>query len=106
MVLGNATQKIQTIVELAEDLYEKVTELREQILELRETLEQTNNRVSNIETELTEQRAILQAIADEHDINSDDILAELDDPDGENQDASDTAESPAATDSEADSSES
>ncbi len=76
MVLGNPSKKIQTIVELAEDLYEKVTELREQLLELRNTLEETNEHVAALEAELDEQRELLAAIASEHGLDPADFRAD------------------------------
>lgn len=74
MVLGSATQKIQTIVELAEDQYEKVTELREELLETQESVQDIHDRIGVIEDELDEQREILEAIASAHDISTDDLF--------------------------------
>lgn len=74
MVLGSATQKIQTIVELAEDLYEKVTELREELLETKDTVRNIDERVTAIERELDEQRVILEEVAADHDISTDDLF--------------------------------
>lgn len=74
MVLGSATQKIQTIVELAEDQYEKVTELREELLETQESVQDIQDRIGVIEDELDEQREILEAIASAHDISTDDLF--------------------------------
>lgn len=76
MVIGSATQKIQTIVELAEDLYERVTELREQVAAMRDTVEDTHDRVVAMETDLEDQRAVVAAIAAEHDIDVDELLDE------------------------------
>lgn len=76
MVLGNASKKIQTIVELAEDLYEKVTELREQLMELRNTLEETNEHVAALEAEVDEQGELLDAIAAEHGLDPADFRAD------------------------------
>lgn len=69
MVLGGATQKIQTIIELAEDLYERVTELREQVIDTKETVEDSNDRIRSIERELDEQRAVIEAIAQDHGVD-------------------------------------
>lgn len=79
MVLGSATQKIQTIVELAEDLYEKVTELREELLETKDTVRNIDERVTAIERELDEQRVILEEVAADHDISTDDLFEDDED---------------------------
>lgn len=78
MVLGGASQKISTIVELAEELYEKVTELREQLAATRETLDGVDDRVRGLEREADEQRAILEAVAAAQGIDVDDVLSDLD----------------------------
>ena len=64
MVLGNAGKKIQTIVELAEELYEKTMELRDQVNALRDTVEETHDRVAALEREIEAQRDLLEAIAE------------------------------------------
>lgn len=63
-MLGNAGQKISRIVDLAEELYERVVELREQVSELRETSRETRDRVVDLEAELATQRALLEALAE------------------------------------------
>jgi chromosome segregation ATPase len=74
MVLGGATQKIQTIVELAEDLYEKVTELREELLDIQETVQPINPQATDLEADLEQHRVILEAIAEEHDISIEELF--------------------------------
>jgi uncharacterized coiled-coil DUF342 family protein len=63
-MLGKAGQKISRIVELAEELYERVVELREQVGELRETTRETRDQVAELEAELATQRALLEALAE------------------------------------------
>ncbi|MDY6817928.1 MAG: DUF5798 family protein [Halobacteriales archaeon] len=77
MVLGNATQKIQTLVELAEELYEKVMEIRQQLVTLKETAGETNERVARLEQEVAEQRAILEALAEREDIDIDATVGDI-----------------------------
>lgn len=74
MVLGDTAKRIQRIVELAEDLYERVNELRRQILALRETVEETSGRVVELEHELDRQRALLEALADDRGIDVEAVL--------------------------------
>lgn len=68
-MIGGATQKIQTVIELAESVYEGVNQLRNQVEELRETVEDTHDRVESIDAELADQRALLEALADESGID-------------------------------------
>lgn len=68
-MLGGATQKISTIVELAEELYDRVNELRQRLEAVDDTVESTGARVEAIEGELAEQRAILEAIAADHGVD-------------------------------------
>lgn len=75
-MLGNAGKKLQRMVDLAEELYERMNQLREQLRDLQGTVEETNERVAAIETEQTAQRALLEAIADERDIDVDAVLDE------------------------------
>lgn len=74
MVIGSVSQKIQTVVELAEELYERVTELREQVAAVRETVEDTHDRVGALERDFARQEALLEAIAEDHGIDPDDIV--------------------------------
>lgn len=68
-MIGGATQKIQTVIELAESVYEGVNQLRDQVEELRATVEDTHDRVESIDAELADQRALLEALADESGID-------------------------------------
>jgi len=68
-MLGDAKKKIQRVVDLAEQLYEKVNELNRRIKDTTETVEDTNARVEDLEAELAEQRAILDALAADRDLD-------------------------------------
>ena len=72
-MIGGATQKIQTVIELAESVYEGVNQLRDQIEELRATVDDTHDRVESIDAELADQRALLEALADESGIDPADL---------------------------------
>lgn len=63
-MLGNAGQKISKVVDLAEQLYERVTDLREQVSDLQATAADTNARVAALEDEVAAQRAALEALAE------------------------------------------
>lgn len=64
MGFGSTAKKLQSVVDMADELYSKLGELREQMSAMRETIETTNDRVEAIETELEDHRAILEAIAE------------------------------------------
>lgn len=76
MGLGSTTKKLQKVADIADDLYTKLNEQREQLQELRSTVEETSDRVEAIDREQTEQRALLEALAEEQGLDTDAILTE------------------------------
>lgn len=74
--LGSTAQKLQTVAEKAEKVYERMNELREEVQETQEAVDETKERVGTVEEELAEQRAVLDAIAEEHEIDVDAVAAE------------------------------
>lgn len=74
--LGSTAQKLQTVAEKAEKVYERMNKLREEVEETQQTVDETKERVGTVEDELAEQRAVLDAIADQHDIDVDAVAAE------------------------------
>lgn len=83
--LGDTKKKIQKMIDAAEDLYAKMNELRAQMDDLRETVETTGRQVDSVERDVEQQRVLIEAIAAEHDIDVDEVLAEaaIDDVDAE-----------------------
>jgi len=73
-MLGNAGKKLQKMVDLAEELYERMNQLREQLRELQTTVEKTNTTVQKIEAEQAEQRALIEAIAADQGVDVDSVL--------------------------------
>lgn len=73
MGFGSTAKKLQTVVDMADDLYAKLSELATQLQTLQDTVDETADRVDTIDHELAEQRELLEAIAAEHDIDTDDI---------------------------------
>lgn len=67
-MLGDAKQKLQRMIELAEELYTNVNDLKERVQETTETVEETNERVADLASEVRAQRVILEALADERDL--------------------------------------
>lgn len=77
MGLGGATEKLQRVANMGEELYGKMNELREQILEVRETVQATGERVAAVENKVDQQGAILEALAEQEGIDVDAILTEV-----------------------------
>jgi MFS superfamily sulfate permease-like transporter len=61
---------------MAEDVYRKLNELREQVTETQQTVIETKERVDGLESEAAEQRALLEAIAEEQGVDLDAVSAE------------------------------
>lgn len=77
MGLGTTAKKLQRVADMAETLYQKVDELRSQVNEVKAHVETTSQRVERIERDLDEQRAVLDALAREQDIDVDSLIAEV-----------------------------
>jgi len=71
MGLGSTTKKIQTLADTAEKMFHRLNEVREQVETTQTTVQDTGDRVQQLETEIVEQRAILEAIATDLDIDLD-----------------------------------
>lgn len=78
MGFGSTAKKLQSVVDMADDLYQKLNEVREQMAAIRETIDTTNDRVGAIETELEQQREILEALAEAEDIELPDTAVDTD----------------------------
>jgi septal ring factor EnvC (AmiA/AmiB activator) len=76
MALGGATKKLQQIVDMAEETYERLNELREQVHQMRRTVIDTNRRVRNLERTVDDQRALIEALARDADVDVKQVLAE------------------------------
>lgn len=76
MGLGSTAKKIQKVADVADKLYTKVNELKEQLDELRGTVEETNEQVDDLERELAEQRALLEALAEDQGLDPDAVSAD------------------------------
>jgi len=77
MGFGSTAKKLQTVVDMADKLYTKLSELKTQLQATQDTVEGTNERVDAIGRELAEQRALLEAIADEQGIDTDAVLDDV-----------------------------
>jgi uncharacterized coiled-coil DUF342 family protein len=76
MGLGTTAKKLQTVAERAEKVYHRMNELREEVRETQQTVNETKSAVESLEDELREQRAVIDAIAEEQGIDAEAIAAE------------------------------
>ncbi|WP_246999863.1 DUF5798 family protein [Halosolutus gelatinilyticus] len=97
MGLGSTAKKLQGLSDRAEAMYKQVQELQKRITNLEEEVDDTHDTVSRMDHQLAEQRALLLAIADEHGLDGERILAEAaideaDDLAAESEGADDTTD--------------
>ncbi|NKE35937.1 hypothetical protein GWG54_08905 [Natronococcus sp. JC468] len=76
MGLGSTAKKIQGLSERAEAMYKQVQELQQRIIHLEEEVDETNDTAQRLDHQLTEQRELLLAIAEEQGIDGEQILAD------------------------------
>lgn len=101
MGLGSTAKKVQKLADLAEKMYKRINHMVEQLQELRETVDETGRRVETIEQELEQHRVLLDAIAEEHDIDVDSAVADAVIQDAEGNDLIADADGGSDTDSAA-----
>jgi len=77
MGLGSTAKKLQQIADMAEDVYARLNQLREQVNETRKTVDETKARVDDMDRELAEQRALVEALAEREGIDVDAITADV-----------------------------
>lgn len=77
MGLGGTAKKIQRVAEKAEQTYEKLTELRKEVDDTQEMVSDTATRVQRLENEMAEQRAVLDAIAEEVGVDREDVSTDV-----------------------------
>lgn len=78
MGLGNTAKKLQQVVDVADDLYAKINDLKSDLAAMRDTIEDTNSRVERVESEVTAQRELLEAIAESEGITLEESEADAD----------------------------
>lgn len=76
MGLGGTAKKIQTLADTAEKMYQRMNDLREQVQATQESVTDTSDRVKRLENEMAEQRALLNAVATELDVDVEKVSAE------------------------------
>ncbi|MDG5760146.1 DUF5798 family protein [Natronococcus sp. A-GB1] len=76
MGLGSTAKKLQGLSERAEAMYKQVQELQQRITNLEEEVDDTHDTVNRMDHQLTEQRELLLAMAEEQGIDGEEILAD------------------------------
>lgn len=101
MALTDTAKRVQKIVEVAEELYERVVELREHVIEIRKKLNTTADTVDGLDRDVAENRALIEAIAAEQGLDPDAIIAEASIEDVEASESSAEGEDTTADDESA-----
>ncbi|MFC7194578.1 DUF5798 family protein [Halosimplex aquaticum] len=84
MPFGDTAKKISRVADIAEKLYERLNQVIEQVQEVRERVERTSDQIESIDRELAEQRVIVEALAEQQDIDVDSLIDEqLPDPEAD-----------------------
>lgn len=68
--MGSTARKIQAVADRAEDLVNQVGDLRERMLALEGTVEENNEAVQELRSEMKEQRRLLEAIAEDRGVEA------------------------------------
>lgn len=76
MGIGTTAKTLQKLADRAESLYKKMSEVREELEHLQRSVEATTTRVARLERSNREERALLEAIAEEHDIDVEQVLTD------------------------------
>jgi vacuolar-type H+-ATPase subunit I/STV1 len=74
MGLGSTAKKLQKVVDIADELYAKLNDLKSDLTAMRDRVEETNDRVADLEAQVEHQQALLEAIAEKEGVD----LAALD----------------------------
>lgn len=77
MGLGSTAKTLQRVADMGEEVYSRLNEVRAQLKQLRDTVEETNEHVASLESEIAEQRAILDALAEKQGVDVESVTAEI-----------------------------
>lgn len=76
MGLGGTAKKMQKLADTAETLYEQIKDLQQRVVNLEESVDESTARLDHLEVASEKQRVLLEAIAAEHDVDVERVLAE------------------------------
>lgn len=102
MGLGDTAKRIQTLADRAEHLIAQLKDVRERVIDLEAGVDETNDRVTELENDSEKQLVLLKAIAREQGIDADEVLAEaaIEEAEGEGSDGDQEVEAAAPADSD------
>ena len=80
MDIAGTKRKIQRVTKVAEESYKKMNEMLERMQEMENELQTTSQQVDHIEYELAEQRALLEAMAEQQGLDIEEVLDTADLP--------------------------
>jgi len=80
MDIGGTAKKVQKATKIAEESYKKMQAMTEQMRALQNDMETTSRQVDEMEFELAQQRALLEAVATKQGLDPAEVLAEADLP--------------------------
>lgn len=76
MGLGSTTKKIQMMADKAEQLYAQLNEVKKQLEDLRVKVDRTHDTVSDLEIKHEQNRAILEALAEQQGVDVEKVITE------------------------------
>jgi peptidoglycan hydrolase CwlO-like protein len=76
MGFGSTAKKLQQVVDVADELYAKINDLKSDLAAIRDTIDETNSRVGELESEMESQQELLEAIALAEDIDIEELGTE------------------------------
>mgnify|MGYP000545338063 CR=1 FL=1 len=76
MALGGTAKKIQKLADTAETLYEQIKDLQQRMINVEESVDASTQRLDRLEVESEKQRVLLEAVAEQHGIDVEQVLAE------------------------------
>lgn len=94
MGLGSTTKKIQMMADKAEQLYAQLNEVKKQLEDLRIKVDTTHNTVTDLQVKHEQNRAILEALAEEQGIDVEQVITEASIEDAEVAGADDAEAAP------------
>jgi septal ring factor EnvC (AmiA/AmiB activator) len=77
MDIAGTKKKVQRTVKVAEETYKKINEVIERVEKLQRDLETTSEQVDYVERELAEQRALIEALAEQQGLDVETILEDV-----------------------------
>jgi len=80
MGLGGTAKKLQKVMDAAEQLYSKMNEVIERLNTLEEEVEHTSTQVDHLDRDLAEQRALVEALAEQNGLDVENVLDNADLP--------------------------